>query len=394
MVQVAQEDMWFINECPPDCKVQLDNEGRIDMVFFNAKDRYDLPRCLYHLESFSHPIGLRINRLKSHSIQPLLQSRPNIDRLILHGGSIKAIPSEIGDIKSLFAVILEHLPLCHLCPELGDLPYLKTLSCKDTLLADLPPTLHRLKNMESLNLEDNLFTEVPAVVSAFKNLESLTLSNNIIKEIGRVLIPLSNLWQLDLSDNPLNVFNQYEIPRSLQVLYLNGMGLTEIPRAILSLKKLTELGVAENKICQLPFWLMRFRYLTELNISSNRIGRIPNWILFLKSLNLLYIDQNPFPRLTRQILSEFYRVNGESFITRGNLKTFIANQTDRLMNTVIGGLKANRPPEPMVLKNAQFLGQCAKILPFIEAIPTEEAKKFIVEIKQNLMISKSRSIFL
>lgn len=125
------------------------------------------------------------------------------------------------------------------------------------------PNLHRL-NLERVDLrllatEDDLQGRLPAAILDMKGLQNLNLRSTFLvfdeRSAGQ-LSGLKQLQKLDLSDNPLGVPPLVMGLNELQVLNLQGTGISRCP-----------VGVAEQP------------YLTSLDLRDNQISRVPQAIL-------------------------------------------------------------------------------------------------------------------
>lgn len=109
--------------------------------------------------------------------------------LHVHLGSLKKIPSLIGE--------LEHLEL---------------LCLHSNKLQDLPSELKKLINLKSIRLDSNEFKKIPSVLFEMPNLKSIDLSENEINSIPQNLSSFSHLEDLNLRDNnfgtPEEIFDQ------------------------------------------------------------------------------------------------------------------------------------------------------------------------------------------
>lgn len=87
-------------------------------------------------------------------------------------------------------------------------------------------------------------------------------------------------------------------------LYLNGLGLTQIPNEVYDLHYLKRLDLVRNKLTEIPLELLKLEKLVELFIFSNEINNIPDEVLFTKNLRLLHIYKNPIKNIPPEILNK------------------------------------------------------------------------------------------
>ena len=148
----------------------------------------------------------------------------------------------------------------------------RELSMRDLHLVEresLNVFLQSMPNLRSLNLErldlrllaseDDLQGRLPGSIVDMKGLQSLNLRSTFLvldeRSAGQ-LGGLKHLQKLDLSDNPLGVPPLVMGLNELQVLNLQGTGISRCP-----------VGVAEQP------------YLTSLDLRDNQISRVPQAIL-------------------------------------------------------------------------------------------------------------------
>lgn len=112
-------------------------------------------------------------------------------------------------------------------------------------------------NLTELNLERNNLSSVPHGIGKLHNLRNLNLQNNLIRVVdGDVFDNLNQLTSLTLKNNPTVYIENSAFSglTSLQTLDLESTGFKSIPRAVLSLPKLTSLDLTNllpNCTCNL-----------------------------------------------------------------------------------------------------------------------------------------------
>lgn len=79
----------------------------------------------------------------------------------------------------------------------------------------------------------------------------------------------------------------------LEILYLGGNRLKEIPAEMGCLRKLRALNLCNNMIESLPFTLKRLSSLHSLSIHNNKLTTLPIEIVRLKNLESLSLRDNP-----------------------------------------------------------------------------------------------------
>lgn len=85
------------------------------------------------------------------------------------------------------------------------------------------------------------------------------------------------------------------------ILWLDMLGLTELPAPIARLTQLRELSLAFNRLTQLPDFITRLTQLQWLDINSNRLIELPGNIGQLTQLQVLYLDGNQLSALPESL---------------------------------------------------------------------------------------------
>jgi hypothetical protein len=147
--------------------------------------------------------------------------------------------------------------LTELPQEIGKLKNLKRLYLNHNQIRDFSDAIAELKNLTYLNLNNNKISEIPNVIAELKNLTYLNLSNNQISEISNIIAELKNLTKLFLT------YNQ----------------ISEIPDAIAELKNLTELDLSHNQISEIPEIITQLEKLKSIKIENNPLINPPYEII-------------------------------------------------------------------------------------------------------------------
>jgi hypothetical protein len=140
------------------------------------------------------------------------------------GDGIKVLPSVIGELTELRALIL-----------------------KDNKITSLPFEIFKLKKLQKLDLASNSVEIIPASISEFKNLDSLDLRYNGIVTLPHEIANLTNLKYLQLWGNKL----------------------VEVGKSIILLPQLAELYLKDNRLTQLPDGLAKMKTLTYIDLQGN-----------------------------------------------------------------------------------------------------------------------------
>ncbi|MBA0563510.1 hypothetical protein Golob_008485 [Gossypium lobatum] len=168
---------------------------------------------------------LAICRVSFHVMQTQMQeSDTNITFNILASNHIEQLPSTIGNLRSLKAMILDGNRITSLPDELGELVKLEKLSISGNMLTSLPNTIGSLRNLSLLNVSNNKLkylpesigicssleelqaNELPASVCNLVQLKSLSLNNNKVNQIPpNILKDCKALQNFSLHDNPISM---------------------------------------------------------------------------------------------------------------------------------------------------------------------------------------------
>lgn len=124
--------------------------------------------------------------------------------LNLFQNNLTTIPESIGKLESLEEFDLSHNQLKNLPTSIGKLKNLKTLLSSNNRLLSLPDSIGNLKYLKSLYLNDNMISSFPKTISNLKNLKWLEMQNNLISDIPDFLLDLGSLECLDLTNNKIS----------------------------------------------------------------------------------------------------------------------------------------------------------------------------------------------
>ncbi len=84
-------------------------------------------------------------------------------------------------------------------------------------------------------------------------------------------------------------------------LYLDRLGLAEIPRSLSQLAQLEFLSIADNRLTALPELLCQLGNLRNLRVSSNKLRALPKWLGRLTKLRVLDMWDNEITTLPASI---------------------------------------------------------------------------------------------
>ncbi|KAJ3325328.1 hypothetical protein HDV06_004187 [Boothiomyces sp. JEL0866] len=134
----------------------------------------------------------------------------------------------------------------------------KYINLDDYSLKEIPPELFDIKSLLKINLSNNKLTKLPPGFGTIPNLEYLDLSVNRLTSISPNFGYLFTLRVLHLADNDLKVVpKEFGNLTSLETLILRNNLLETLPDEISKLKHLVILNIQGNKFKTLPVCLTK-----------------------------------------------------------------------------------------------------------------------------------------
>ncbi|KAF9427737.1 cysteinyl-tRNA synthetase, partial [Podila epigama] len=261
-----------------------------------------------HLEEARELMSLHLQCNRLESLPEDFQTFEHLRCLNLSGNNFSKVPLVLFKIASLEELDLSFNEISELPEEIGQLSRLRKLLLFGNRIGPyLPSTIGRLSHLRQLDLRQNGILNLDAVCS-LPALQDLLVdyNNNVIlsgafqslTKLSLVKCSMTNisltntgetLTSLDLSSNKLSSLSPslFEHLLNLEVLLLDGNGITSIPGTIGALKKLKVLMMANNSLSSLPDEIGSLESLITLDIHSNHLAELPVaiWRLSLISLN-------------------------------------------------------------------------------------------------------------
>ena len=142
----------------------------------------------------------------------------------------------------------------------------------------LPETLTRMTQLSYLDISDPDLKTIPQQLFTLVHLETLNIKAGIT-EIPMQIGQLKKLTSLGLSENKLRW----------------------LPESLGELSQLKSLGLNQNQLDHLPKSLAKLNKLEFLLLSTNQLVEIPPWIGSLTALKRLYITANPIQAVANEI---------------------------------------------------------------------------------------------
>jgi len=102
---------------------------------------------------------------------------------------------------------------------------------------------------------------------------------------------------LPLFDGETSIESALEHPRDVEMLFLNGRGITELPEDITKLTDLRVLHLGYNNIHEIPEWIVRLERLQWIGLGGNSFREFPVILLELPRLREIDLHYNRIKKL-------------------------------------------------------------------------------------------------
>ena len=220
-----------------------------------------LSGCFSHREAPVRPVTAR-------SVEEAVERREDVQRLILNGSALQAIPA-----------------------ELASMPRLDTLYLRDASIADFSG-LASIAGLVELDLSGIKLSKIPEEIEALSHLARLYLSGCGLTEIPNTVSEAKELVYLNLDRNRIQSLPE-QLPLGLRWLRLNGNGLTSVPETIGKLGDLRRIYLNDNALASLPASFALLEALEDVALANNRLEAFPEVLVGLPSLRNLDLRGNP-----------------------------------------------------------------------------------------------------
>jgi Leucine-rich repeat (LRR) protein len=145
----------------------------------------------------------------------------------------------------------------------------------------------------------------------------------------------------------------------LHELYLNGLGIKEIPTTIGQLSNLTTLSLIYNEVEKLPDEVCYLKELYTLSLSNNKISYLPENIGELKKLNWIDLNRNPIENLPDSIIN-LKNLEKMNLMVTGIKKTDV-NKIEQLEQLCINASKSSNDTVKYYTRNGEIFYENPKI---------------------------------
>lgn len=173
--------------------------------------------------------------------------------------------------------------------------YKKTFSCAGNFFSmqEIPHEIGLLKRLLYLKLQHNAIKVVPEEIGALVHLQRLDLSHNKINIIPHEFCLITSLLWLDLSYNNIEIFPEnFGTLASLQTLDASHNRISALPPSFQYLKCLEELYLSSNRFKSLDPILCIHLPLKILHFEANRIKHLPPEVCKMMQLEVLNLRHN------------------------------------------------------------------------------------------------------
>uniref|UniRef100_M4DZ03 Disease resistance R13L4/SHOC-2-like LRR domain-containing protein n=1 Tax=Brassica campestris TaxID=3711 RepID=M4DZ03_BRACM len=183
--------------------------------------------------------------------------------------------------------------------SLFTMPFLSILDLRENdLIGSIEfPNCSTPSRLEKLYLGHNHFEgKIIEPISKLISVKILDLSflNTSYPIDVSLFSSLKSLLHLDLSGNsisPASLGSKSEIPKSLEILFLEFCGISEFPNILKKLEKLEFIALGNNRIKgKVPEWLWNLPRLTSVFVSYNSITGFEGPVEVLVNSSLKYLD--------------------------------------------------------------------------------------------------------
>jgi len=246
---------------------------------------------------------------KLTAIPEKIRQLKNLRELVIKDIPIKEIPSWIKDLKELRSLtIIPSLEEGHdpnnpylineIPDELWELKNLQFLTIRNTNIKKISKNIAQLTNLIELDISENQLIDIPSSIGKLVNLEKLEITSSIPYERTEYYYnekPLRKSWVVTDSVNEGLSEDDYLKKYNVKIQTNNNLysGLTNIPKSISKLKKLTYLDLSGNKELQLSDEIGSLTELRNLKIDEMDLKEIPEGVQNNIKLHTLEVSGNP-----------------------------------------------------------------------------------------------------
>ncbi|KAJ4710459.1 Disease resistance protein (TIR-NBS-LRR class) family [Melia azedarach] len=211
-----------------------------------------------------------------------------------HGYPLKSLPSNIRP-ENLVSLELPCSEVQQLWTGVQNLVKLKQIDLNNSKQLTILPDLSKAQNLEKLILER--CSSLVEIHSSIQHLNKLTIINlnqcKSLKSLSTSILSES-LQKLYLSDcSSLKKFPEISLSCNIEVLFLDGTAIKELPSSIDRLSRLVTLNIRNcTRLEQLPRSICKLKSLEYFNLSGcSNLQRLPEELGNLDALRILEAER-------------------------------------------------------------------------------------------------------
>jgi len=214
----------------------------------------------------------KLNQAERGAVWGIPELNKAIEKVDMYGIHWTALPTTVGQLKSLKLLRIMESKITELPKEIEGLTNLEKLDFSFNPLSKIPKSIGNLKQLKILRLSGNgrYLTRLPDEIGEMEGLEELLLAQNALKKLPDSIGKLQQLKVLDIHSNQLKTLPKtIGTLKSLDVLNVSGNNITAIPAVLHQLPNLKSLNVANQETPLSNFdFLKGLDALEELNMNA------------------------------------------------------------------------------------------------------------------------------
>lgn len=243
------------------------------------------------LDNMPELLSIKIQNNRLYEVPPYFTKIETLRYLNVSNNRLEIFPSVICGMASLVDLDFSFNAIASLPTELGQLGKLERLVLVGNSLDALPDCMSELVSLHTIDLRRNLIQEVSPLFGLPK-LKVVQCEHNSIKSFEAAFG--AHLRTLEVGHNPLSTVTLgARIPSELTVLNLSSANMAKLDEDLLTqLPFLTELILDRNQFLTLPDALGELKNLTRLSCSNNNLAALPDSIGRLEKLRRIDVQNN------------------------------------------------------------------------------------------------------
>ncbi len=240
--------------------------------------------------------------LTAHSMAEAAEKKTEIERLVLAGQTLAALPPELAEMPKLAFLDLRGAKGLKSFAVLPELRALQRLDIAATGLEAVPAEVCKLSWLKHLYLSGNTITALPPEIAGLSSLTYLNLDNNKLAVLPPELARLNELRWLRLNNNLLESLpGELSALSNLQRVYLRQNKLTSVPECLKALPLLEDVSLRDNPLSEIPEWLTALPKLRQLDLDGcEKITKMPSDLSGWQTLQVLSLVRCKIPPEERE----------------------------------------------------------------------------------------------